>query len=102
MNAIDDGRKYPPHEITAILSRRKWQMLATFLLVVAGVTIGTLRMPKQYASHMKILVRNERVDMVVTADSHVGSGYQGTVSEEQINTEIELLNSSSLLQQVVE
>ena len=102
MNAIDGERKYSPNKITAILVRRKWQMLAVFLLVVAGVTLGTLRMPKQYSSHMKILVKNERADMVVTANSNIGSGYQGAVSEEQINTEIELLNSSSLLQQVVE
>src|ERR1700691_2596423 len=102
MNAIDNGANDSIRDITAILVRRKRQILVTFTLVVAGVTAGTLIMPKQYESHMKILVKNERADMVVTADSNTGTGYQGAVSEEQINTEIELLNSNSLLRQVVE
>jgi uncharacterized protein involved in exopolysaccharide biosynthesis len=102
MNAIDNGANESVRDITEILVRRKWQILATFFLVAATVTAGTLLMPKQYESHMKILVKNERADMVVTADSNTGSGYQGAVSEEQINTEIELLNSDSLLRQVVE
>lgn len=108
MNAIDSpGNDSLPatdslRDIAAILLRRKWQILAIFVLVFAGVTAGTLMMPKQYESHMMILVKNERADMVVTADSNTGTGYQGAVSEEQINTEIELLNSNSLLRQIVE
>jgi len=102
MNTVDGGGTDSLTEIAAILVRRKWQIAATFVLVVAVVTTGTLLMPKQYESHMKILVKNERADMVVTADSNTGSGYTGAVSEEQINTEIELLNSQSLLRQVVE
>lgn len=102
MNTIDSGGTDSLSEISAILLRRKWQIAATFVLVVTVVTTGTLLMPKQYESHMKILVKNERADMVVTADSNTGSGYKGAVSEEQINTEIELLNSESLLRQVVE
>jgi uncharacterized protein involved in exopolysaccharide biosynthesis len=102
MNAIDNGANDSIRDITAILVRRKRQILVTFVVAVAAVTAGTLLMPKQYESHMKILVKNERADMVVTADSNTGTGYQGAVSEEQINTEIELLNSESLLRQVVE
>jgi len=108
MNAIDSpaNDSLPANDsirdIATILLRRKWQISAVFALVVAGVTAGTLMMPKRYESHMKILVKNERADMVVTADSNTGAGYQGAVSEEQINTEIELLNSNSLLRQIVE
>jgi uncharacterized protein involved in exopolysaccharide biosynthesis len=106
MNLIDSGETVPLKtaeisHITAVLFRRKWLMLITFLLVFGGVTAGTLLMPKQYETHLKILVKNERADMVVTADSNSGSGYHGEVSETQINTEIELLNSENLLQQVV-
>lgn len=88
-------------DIAAILLRRKWQIAVTFLLVVCAVTIVTFLLPKQYESEMKILVKNERADMIVSAGGGDGSGYHGEVSETEINSEIELLNSTSLLQRVV-
>jgi uncharacterized protein involved in exopolysaccharide biosynthesis len=88
-------------DLAAILARRKWQILITFFLVFLAVVAGTLLMPKQYATSMKVLVKNERADMIVSADRNGGSGYRGEVSEIQINSEIELLNSKNLLQQVV-
>ena len=97
MNSIGDGRDVPLEEIRAILSRRKWQILVTFLLIVTSVAAVTFLMPKQYEAHMKILVKNERADMVVSAGSNAQSSFQGEVSETQINTEIELLNSDDLL-----
>ncbi|MCU1261956.1 MAG: lipopolysaccharide biosynthesis protein [Bryobacterales bacterium] len=100
MNSIEGGAA-PLRDITATLVRRKWQVSITFLTIVAGVSIGTFLLPKQYETRMKILVKNERADMVVSAATSSGSGYRGEVSEAQINTEIELLNSNNLLQQVV-
>src|SRR4029450_8181064 len=87
-------------DVVATLVRRKWQILATFLTIVAGVTIVTFLMPKQYESHMKILVKNERADVLAAPDGSGGSNNRGEVSEEQINTDIELLNSNDLLQQI--
>ena len=99
MNSNADDN-FPLGEIRAILSRRRWQILITFLLVITGVAVVTFLMPKQYEAHMKILVKNERADMLVSAGSNSQSSYQGEVSETQINTEIELLNSDDLLRQV--
>ncbi|HEY1754111.1 MAG TPA: Wzz/FepE/Etk N-terminal domain-containing protein [Bryobacteraceae bacterium] len=112
MNLIDDGKSAPPNQvsipnevsindITAALLRRKWLMFITFILVFGGVAAVTFSMPKQYEAGMKLLVKNERADMVVTADRNSGSSNPGEVSETQINTEIELLTSKDLLQQVV-
>jgi uncharacterized protein involved in exopolysaccharide biosynthesis len=101
MNAMDAEQTVSLREIAAILNRRKWQIAITFLLVVAAVAAGTFLMPKQYQAHMKVLVKNERADMVVSADRNGGSGYRGEVGEAQINSEIELLNSNNLLQRVV-
>ena len=89
-------------DLTAILDRRKRLILTVFVLVVAGVAGGTLLMPKQYETRMKVLVKNERADMIVSPDSNGSSGYHGEVSEAQINSEIELLTSNNLLQQIVE
>ncbi len=100
MNSITDGRSSPLREIGVILVRRKWQILITFLLVLAGVTVMTLRTPKQYEARMKILVKNDRAGIVVSASSNDQSLFPGEVSETQINTEIELLNNNDLLRQV--
>jgi uncharacterized protein involved in exopolysaccharide biosynthesis len=88
-------------EIYAIVSRRKWQIVLTFLAVIGIVTSYTLLVPKQYESQMKILVKNERADMIVSAGGGDGSGYHGEVSETEINSEIELLDGINLLQHVV-
>jgi uncharacterized protein involved in exopolysaccharide biosynthesis len=71
-----------------------------FTAIVAAVVVGTLAMPKQYQTRMKVLVKNERADMIVSPDRNGASGYRSEVSENQINSEIELLNSKNLLQRV--
>jgi uncharacterized protein involved in exopolysaccharide biosynthesis len=88
-------------DIAAILRRRQTQILVTFLVVVALVVVVTLVMPKQYETRMKVLVKNERVDTIVSADPNGASGYRSEVSEAQINSEIELLTGNNLLRQVV-
>lgn len=88
-------------DLAAILARRKWHILITFFLVVFGVVIVTLLLPKQYETRMKVLVKNERADMIVSASPNGNDGYRGEVSEAEINSEIELLTSNNLLHQVV-
>ena len=101
MNQIQTVDTVSLNDITAIPSRRKLQIAGTFALVFGAVCAFTFLMPKQYESHMKILVKNERADMIVSAGGADGSGYHGEVSETQINSEIELLNGLNLLQHVV-
>jgi uncharacterized protein involved in exopolysaccharide biosynthesis len=101
MNSIDVyNENVSLGQVTAILFRRKWQLLATFLLVLVCVACVTLLLPKQYEARMKILVKNDRANMVVSAGSTQSSS-PAEVSETQINTEIELLDNDDLLEQVV-
>src|SRR6185436_13455808 len=87
----------------AALFRRKGLVLLTFLTVIAGTVIVTLVLPDKYESRMKILVKNQRVDVAITpANAQQPSVLaDGEVSENQINSEIELLTSKDLLTQVV-
>jgi len=101
MMPTDPSFNVSAKDLAAILARRKWQILITFVLIVAAVAAGTLLMPKQYETRMKVLVKNERADMIVSADRNGSSGFVGEVSETQINSEIELLTSNDLLQGVV-
>ena len=50
---------------------------------------------------MSFLVRNERAEPLVSADPHQNAIQLGDVTEEQINSEVELLQSTELLQGVV-
>lgn len=88
-------------EMVTIIRGRRWQIILTFAIAMAAVVAGTLLMPKQYESRMKVLVMNKRADMIVSPDRADASGYRAEVSESQINSEIELLTSNSLLRQVV-
>src|SRR5216684_3498122 len=82
--------------------RRKALVLLTFLTVVLGSAVVTLLLPNKYESRMKILVKNQRVDVAITPEATAGAPpVESEVSESQINSEIELLTSRDLLTQVV-
>ena len=86
------------------LFRRKALVLVTFLTVVLGAFALTLLLPDKYESRMKILVKNQRVDVAITPEATAGApapAVENEVSENQINSEIELLTSKDLLMQVV-
>ena len=84
------------------LFRRRALVLFTFLAVVLGTAIVTYLLPNKYESRMKILVKNQRVDVAITPQATGGAplGVESEVSENQINSEIELLTSRDLLAQV--
>lgn len=84
--------------------RRKVVVLFIFLAVVLGTAVITFLLPNKYDSRMKILVKNQRVDVAITPEQTNGStasAVDNEVSENQINSEIELLTSKDLLTQVV-
>src|SRR5438552_13651049 len=86
------------------LFRRKTLVLITFLTVIAGTALVTFLLPDKYDSRMKILVKNQRVDVAITPEATSGAPASITdneVSENEINSEIELLTSKDLLTQVV-
>ncbi|HXT62953.1 MAG TPA: Wzz/FepE/Etk N-terminal domain-containing protein [Pyrinomonadaceae bacterium] len=87
----------------AALFRRKWMVLLVFLTVLAGTVVLALVLPDKYESRTKILVRNQRVDVAITAANSNGPTMvpESEVTENQINSEIELLTSKDLLTQVV-
>ena len=57
--------------------------------------------PTQYEAQMKILVKRERVDAIVSGDPNAASNGRSDVTEDELNSEVELLKSRDLLEQVV-
>ena len=88
-------------DAVVVLFRHKWLIILTFLTTAAAAFILAYSMPDQYESRMKILVRNMRSDVVVSPEQTDASSNNGEISESQIVSEIELLKSRDLLEQVV-
>ena len=65
--------------------------------------MSALLLPRKYEAEMKILVNRERVDPVVTSnpEAQAGPSIVPVVSEEDLNSEVELLKSRDLLEKVV-
>src|SRR5205807_7658721 len=57
--------------------------------------------PSKYEEETKLLVQRERADPHITPESNAPMPVHDTVSEEEINSEVELITSSDVLQKVV-
>jgi uncharacterized protein involved in exopolysaccharide biosynthesis len=89
-------------DVLAPLFRHRRLLTVSFLGIFLGGILSAVVMPKQYDAHMEILVKRERVDPVVTTQA-TSQGGQPTpaVTEQEINSEVELLRSHDLLEKVV-
>jgi uncharacterized protein involved in exopolysaccharide biosynthesis len=107
-----DGQNIPPilyrperlptlRDIAAPVFRHRNVALLTFLCLALGAILGTIWLPKDYEATMKILVKRERVDAAVSPGRDAALGNPGDVTEEQLNSEVELLKSRDLLEKVV-
>lgn len=78
-------------------------MIALVFCGIIGLAAAvTVLLPKKYESSMKLLVKSQRADLVVSPDAKDSSYVKNEVTESQINSEIELLGSYDLLARVVE
>ena len=90
-----------PRELGAALIRQRWVVLAAIVLV--AVTMWwTGQWRPMYVAQMKILVVRQRVDAVISPEATSPVIWGGDqVSEEDLNSEAELLKSTDLLRKVV-
>jgi polysaccharide chain length determinant protein (PEP-CTERM system associated) len=98
------NNSFSVRDAASAIFRRRALVLFTFLAVIAGTILVTLLLPNRYSARMKILVKNQRVDLAITPEATSGGAaptIENEVSENQINSEIELLTSNDLLTQVV-
>jgi len=88
-------------DVTAVLFRQKRVLLISFVVIILLVVLSGALTPS-YKAEMKILVRRERVDPVVTSEPNAPPQVvQEEITESELNSEVELLNSQDLLRKVV-
>ena len=89
-------------DVVAPVFRQRRLAMLIFFGIFLGAILGMLLLPRKYEAEMKILVNRDRVDAVVTpnADEMIAAPAP-VVSEEDLNSEVELLKSRDLLEEVV-
>lgn len=99
---LDESRHFSLtlRDVTAVLFRQKRILLISFVIIVLLVVLSGALTPS-YMAEMKILVRRERVDPVVTSQPNAPQVVQEEITESELNSEVELLNSQDLLRKVV-
>jgi len=83
--------------------RQRQLALLVFLGILCGAVLTAILLPRKYEAEMKILLIRDRADSVVTPDPNAAPPVAtiSAISEEDINSEVELLKSRDLLEQVV-
>lgn len=80
--------------------RWRYRIFFVFAVTVIAGVVTAFYVPPEYESVMKILVTRERVDPLVTADQSA-AGATREISEEDLNSEVELIKSDDVLRNVV-
>ena len=89
------GRPASLRDVAAPLFRHRQLVMVSFVVIFLGAVVAALLLPKEYQSEMKILVKRGRVE------ASLGVPPQPAISEEELNSEVELLKGHDLLEKVV-
>jgi uncharacterized protein involved in exopolysaccharide biosynthesis len=93
----------PPslRDFLAVCFRQRRLTVRSFLGIFSLALLLALVMPRKYVAQMKILVRHERVESVVSPERESPVLWSNQVTEEELQSEAELIKSRDLLGKVV-
>lgn len=91
---------FSPRDFIAIGFRHKRPMLIGFGAILLGAILAAMILPSEYQATTKFLVEHQRVDPVVSPDKDPGV-VRSDIPEEELNSEVELLQDGDVLRQVV-
>jgi polysaccharide biosynthesis transport protein len=90
-----------PRELVRPVFRYRSAVAATFAAVVAVTLAYVALQPRIYIAEMKILVKRERLDPIMTSDARAPAPAPSDITETELYSEVELLKSRDLLERVV-
>lgn len=91
---------YTLRSLIDVLSRRRYPLAITFLLLFGTACVISLLIPKRYDAEAKLMLRRTRIDAPVTADRGALAGVPAAMTEGEVNAEVELLHSRDLMEEV--
>ena len=96
------GVSLTPRDLAATLFRRPRLVAVSFGFLLLG-TILLFVFSARYESHFKVLLRRGRFDPVVSSEPASAMDFtRPEITEEELNSEVELLRDEDLLRQVVQ
>jgi uncharacterized protein involved in exopolysaccharide biosynthesis len=81
--------------------RHRWLFFTLLIVVIFLVVAVTLATPRQYRSEMRFLLENSRSNAVITPDRSSSPALM-EITEQQINSELEVLGSEDVLNAVAD
>jgi len=98
----DEGKQpFKMRDFLAIGFRQRRLIVNTFLGILSITIVIAFLLPRKYEAQMKILVRHERAESVVSPEREAPSQWRTEVTEEELQSEAELIKSRDLLRKVV-
>jgi len=88
-------------DLFAPLFRRKRPLALTLLGCIVGTAVAAYVFSNMHKASMEILVNAERTEPMVTSESTQGQASSPSLSDTYVGSEVELLKSPELLEQVV-
>src|SRR5262245_44403153 len=88
-------------DLLSVLLSRKRLLCGIFFAIVGLVMIVTFLLPPTYESTMKVLVARDRIDPQVTPADKNSDVMRSEFTEEEFNSEIEILQSHAVVESVV-
>lgn len=98
----DEFRMPTLRDLIGPLFRYRRPAALTFLAVIAATAVAAALAERTYTADMKILVNRERMDPIISSDPQAQSSVRVEVSEGELYSEMELLTSRDVLEQVAE
>ncbi len=87
-------------DLIAIGFRQKRAVVVAFCSLLMGTVLAVILMPADYQGSTKFLIERARMDPVVSP-GHEAGAVKSEVTEEELNSEVELLKSDDVMRQVV-
>src|SRR5579872_830064 len=87
-------------DIASVFFRQRRVILIAFIGVIVMVLLSGIWIRK-FEAHMKIIVLRQRTDTIMSAGASAPVQDAGAITEEDLNSEVELLRSDDLLRKVV-
>ena len=105
-NDIDPGDSktifsFNLRDVLTIVFRHKRVVVLSFCGILTGAVLAAVLHAPEYRASTKFLIERERLDPVISPGQTTTPENRGEVTEEELNSEVELIESGDVLRQVV-
>ncbi len=94
------GFDFRLRDVLAIGFRHKRVVVLSFCGMLSGAILAAVLQTPEYRAYTKFLIERERLDPVISPGVSSSPTFRAEVTEEELNSEVELLESADVLRQV--